>query len=111
MKSLHFCTKELLEKLHAGEYKSVIETYRTGLVPSMYSGEIINLNEKMPVKPDKFVRKGKIEWVMPLQYKELKSMECHKKAFQEIFRYKRKFHDDHWFFSIGVKLGRLILSS
>lgn len=101
---MHFCTKELLIQIYTGESGSTIETYRTGFVPSIYSGDIINLTEKMLVKPDKFIRQGKVEWVLPLQYEKIRDMAIHKKGLLELKRYKRKFHPDHWFFNIGIKL-------
>jgi hypothetical protein len=104
VKNYHFCTEELLKQIYTGELGSIIETYRTGFVPTIYSGDKINLTEKMLVKPDKFIRKGRVEWVLPLQYIEIKKSPIHRKALVELKRYKRKFHDKHWFFIIGIKL-------
>jgi len=104
MKNYHFCTKELLEQIYTGKIGSTIETYRTGFIPNIYPGEKINLNEKMDIKPGKFIRQGVVVWVLPLEYKEIKDFSIHKKGLVELKRYKRKFHDKHWFFYIGIKL-------
>ena len=109
MKNYHFCTEELLKQIYTGESGSIIETYRTGFVPNIHPGDEINLNEKMAVKPDKFIRRGTVEWVLPLQYKEIKGMAIHQKALVELRKYKRKFHPDHWFFDIGIKLSSILL--
>ena len=101
---MHFCTKELLTQIYEGQPGNIIETYRTGFVPSLYSGDIINLTEFIPDKKDKFICTGRVEYVLPLEYQELKDLSFHNKALLEIKRYNRKFHPKHWFFCIGIKL-------
>ena len=105
MKNMHFCTKELLTQIYEGQPGNTIETYRTGWTPGVYSNDIINLNENNPDGKDFFICKGKVIYVLPLQFKEFaKFPSIHGKGLVEIKRYKRKFHPDHWFFNIIIEL-------
>ena len=105
MKNLHFCTEGLLTQIYEGQPGNTIETYRTGWIPGIYSGDIINLTEKNPNGKDKFICKGKVVYVLPLQFKEFEKFPTiHGKGLEEIKRYKRNFHLDHWFFNICIKL-------
>jgi uncharacterized protein YqfB (UPF0267 family) len=104
VKNLHFCTKRLLIQLYEGQPGNVIETYRTGFVPNFYSGNIINLNERTN-QGDRFICQGEIEWVFPLQYKELNEFSHHNKGIDELKEcYKKKFNPQHWLFTIGIRL-------
>lgn len=109
VKNMHFCTKELLKEIYDGQPGDIIETYRTGFVPSVYPKDIINLNDRTPGAKDKFICQGKIKYVFPLQHREFimqgkKISSRHKKGIKEIKRYNRKFYYDHWFFCIGIEL-------
>lgn len=91
-------------QLYEGQPGNIIETYRTGFVPNFYSRDIIRLNERT-LEGDKFICRGRIEWVLPLQYKELEEFSFHNKGLEELQEsYKRQFHRDHWVFCIGIKL-------
>ena len=108
VKNLHFCTEGLLTQIYEGQPGNTIETYRTGFIPNLYPGDVINLNKRIQ-KKDIFICKGKIKYVFPLQYKEFAEYNKqygyrHKKGLDEIKQYKRKFHPDHWFFNIGIEL-------
>jgi len=101
-KNLHFCTLELIKQLKDPIVEQ-IETYRTGFVPHFYPGEIINLNERMNGS-DKYICKGKILYVMPLEYRELFELDSHEKGIEELKKsYKKKFNPHHWIFCIGIK--------
>jgi len=103
LKSLHFCTKNLLTQIYEGQPGNIIETYRTGYVPNIYLEDIINLKDRL--NNDKIICKGLIVWVWPLQYKELSEFSWHNKGLEELDQtYKRKFHDKHWVFDIGIRL-------
>ena len=109
VKNLHFCTEELLSQLYEGFPGDIIKTYRTGWVPGFYVGDVVNLNDRDSNNKDSFIRKGKIKWILPLQYKEFTEYHKqrgyrYKKGLKEIKRYNRKFHPEHWFFQIGIKL-------
>ena len=104
LKNLHFCTESLLIQLYEGQPGNIIETYRTGFIPNLYSGDIINLNERTS-QDDKFICQGEILWVLPLEYKELSEFLFHNKGIEELKEcYKKEFHPRHWVFTIGIRL-------
>lgn len=98
VKNMHFCTKGLLTQIYEGQPGNIIETYRTGWTPGIYSNDIINLNENNPNGKDFFICKGEVLSIIPIQFKNIPT------GCEEIKRYKRKFHPDHWFFNIGIEL-------
>ena len=101
-KNLHFCTldklTEIKDKIQAKDTRP-FDTYRTGFVPSIYSGDIININERIPGEKDILLAKGRVSYILPEEYQELDE-----KAYNEIQRYNRQFHKRHWFFLIGIEL-------
>jgi hypothetical protein len=103
VKNLHFCTPELLKVIKNSKLK-MFYTYRTGFVPNLYPGDLVNLNERDEKGMDTYIKKGVIKSVEPIRL-----LNIHKSyGFQtpiseeEIKRYKRKFHKMHWFFSICI---------
>lgn len=105
VKNLHFCTNDLLFEIYEGQPGNIIETYRTGFIPSVYPTDIINLNERNSEGNDKFICKGRIEWVLPLQYKELSEFSFHNKGIEELSEtYRKEFNPYHWVFNIGILL-------
>ena len=106
MKNLHFCTKDLLIEIHEAQHGNIVDTFRTGFVPSLYSGDIININERDKNKKDTKICTGRVEYVLPLEFGELQKFEHWSKALPELKEsYKgRKFDRQHWFFVIGIKL-------
>ena len=105
VKNLHFCTEKLLKQLKS-EHPTHIITFRTGWIPTIYKGDAINLNERNPNGKDFFIRKGTIIDVRPIQYKTL-SRAMYKDALIEIKKYNRKFHPEHWFFVIIIKMHKI----
>ena len=105
MKNLHFC-KYILLVVNEAQDGNVFSTYRTGFVPGVYTDEIVNLNERIGKKENKFLCKGKIQYVLPLQYKEFEKYSFHSEGLKELKEsYKgRKFHPDQWFFEISIKV-------
>lgn len=103
MKNLHFCTPELLKIIKNPKIK-LFYTYRTGFVPNLYPGDIINLNERSDAGEDSYITKGVIKSVQPIRL--LNIHESFKfttpVSEEELKRYKRKFHKMHWFFSIAI---------
>lgn len=106
VKNLHFCTPELLKVIKEPE-KSVFYTFRTGWTPSCYAGDIVNLTEFVKDGKDKFLCKGlikSVEAIRLMQVKEMWKSERLKICIEEeLKRYNRKFHEDHWFFQITIK--------
>ena len=104
MKNLHFCTPELL-KIIKDPKKKVFYTYRTGFVPSIYPGDIININERDSEGKDIFIMKALVESVNVLRLVQLHdSMKSiYGCPTEELKRYGKKFHRDHWFFSICIR--------
>ena len=103
MKNLHFCTPELLKVIKNTKIKQFY-TYRTGFVPNLYPGDIINLNERDDEGNDSYITRGVIKSVEPIRL-----LNVHESigfdtpvGEEELKRYKRKFHKMHWFFSICI---------
>ncbi len=103
MKNMHFCTSELLTQIYESQEGNIITTYRTGFVPSIFPGNIVNLNDRNDEGKDSFVRKGKVLHVIPTKFKHLPTKKATK---EEIERYKRKFNEEQWFFEIKIKIIR-----
>ena len=99
MKNIHFCTEKLLNQIYSEEQKSII-TYRTGWIPQIFTGDIINLNKNNPRGKDFFIRKGEIISIIPLKFRQIPDNTCN----EEILRYRRKFHTEQFFFKITIKL-------
>lgn len=101
MKNLHFCTKELIRRIkYSGNKKSVIiKTYRTGFIPELFAGDLINLNERKDGK-DELMKQGKIIAVIPIQYRDIGLRG--KKEIYDSYN-GRRFHPDHWFFEIIIR--------
>lgn len=100
MKNLHFCMKEKenLLKIKSAAIGLKLDTYRTGFVPYLYSGDVINLTERIEGKKDEILVIARIEYIFALEFIELPDPV--KK--QVKVSYNRKFHDHHWFFLIGL---------
>ncbi len=105
-KNLHFCTPELLKIIKSDE-KKVFYTFRTGFVPGVYEGDIVNLNKFVKDGNDEFIRKGLVQSVSPLRLMQVKDMYKSERLKtcidEELKRYNRKFHNDHWFFMITIR--------
>ena len=99
VKNMHFCTQDRLKQLKNKE-NNFISTYRTGFIPSIYPGDKINLNERDILGDDTFIVKGKVLSVGPIQYKNIP---VNVKNF-ELKRYNRKFHKEHYFFYIFIRI-------
>jgi len=100
VKNLHFCTQDRLHQIKENKESNFVSTYRTGFVPSIYPGNIINLNERDGDGTDIFLFKGKVLSVEPIKYK---SIPANVRNF-ELKRYNRKFHKEHWFFYIFIQI-------
>ena len=98
-KNLHFCTWDLLKKIKNGFGAEVIETYRTGFVPMLYAGDVINLNKRLG-KTETFIRHGTIISVEPILYKNIPPAGKKEIELSSI----RKFKDQQWFFEIKIVL-------
>ena len=101
-KNLHFCTKEQIRRIKYNKNNKYvyIRTYRTGYVPSIYSNDIINLNERDTNKHDKLLKQGLVIAVVPIQYKDIRSLGKH----EILESYKgRQFKPEHWFFEIIIR--------
>ena len=103
MKNLHFCTPELLKVIKNTKIKEFY-TYRTGFVPNLYPGDIINLNERADNGEDTFITEGVIKSVEPIRLLNIHESYTFNTPVgeEELKRYKRKFHKMHWFFSICI---------
>ena len=97
LKSFHFCTEKLLEKINTGD--GYILTIRTGWTPSIYPNDIINLKDN--TKDGKIIRTGKVVSIIPIKFKNIDTS-CK----EEILRYNRKFNPEHFFFKIIIKLNK-----
>ena len=100
MKNLHFCEREkdnllLIKNSPVG---TKLDTYRTGWVPTLYTGDIINLTERIPNEKDKILVTARVEYVFPFEFSELSKEIKH----QMEVSYGRWFNDHHWFFNIGL---------
>lgn len=98
MKNLHFCTPELLSQINDPEY-DLITTYRTGWVPMLYPGDVINLNQRDNTGKDTYLKMGKIAGVKPVKRKSIPDVLTFR---EELQRYNKKFHSDHYFFQITI---------
>ena len=96
MKSLHFCTERLLESIYKN--KRFIITLRTGWVPTIYPGDVINIKDKN--LDNKIICTGTVKGVHPLRYRYVNKI----KHSEELLKYKRKFNLEHWFFEIRIEL-------
>ena len=85
----------LIKNSHVG---TKLDTYRTGWVPTLYSGDIINLTERIPGEKDKILVIARVEYVFPEEFQELSEVN----KIQVQISYNRKFNDKHWFFLIGL---------
>ena len=98
MKSIHFCTPLLLESLKKLEDGGLFSTIRTGWITHLYPGDTVKINHRYPSGID-FLFHAQVEDVFFLKFTKL--METASLYDQEeINRYGRKFHDDHYFFKI-----------
>ncbi|MGQ4874518.1 MAG: hypothetical protein ACP6IY_10655 [Promethearchaeia archaeon] len=116
MKSLHFCTPNMLNLIKNCKVGSIIKTIRTGFVPNIYEGDIILLKERRDNKSkDIILGKGKVLGVYPYTYMRLKEKYKLKEGnwtfdkyanciIEEIKKYKRKFNPWHYFFEITIKV-------
>ena len=109
MKNLHFCVREkdnllLIKNSLVG---TKLDTYRTGFVPTLYSGDIINLTERITGEKDKILVTARVEYVFPFEFSELSKDIKH----QVEVAYSRWFNDKHWFFLIGLVIMEIIFSS
>ncbi len=104
MKNLHFCTPKLLEIVRDPTVK-IFTTIRTGFTPSVYAGDVVNLNQFIKRGKDKFICKGFIDDVTALRRSQLSDIykPKHSAIEEELARYNRKFHKDHWFFDITIR--------
>ena len=106
MKNLHFCVKEKknLELIKNSPVGTQLDTYRTGFVPSIYSGDIINLTERIEGEKDKIRVIARVEYIFPYEYIELSDVTQK----QVRIAYSRQFKDHHWFFNIGLIILEII---
>jgi hypothetical protein len=106
VKSLHFCTREKLIELHESQPGNIIDTYRTGFVPHIYSGDVIELNERDEDDNDTLVRYGEVKYVVPHTWKDLNHYSFLSDGVKEIKESYdgRDFHPLHYFFNIGIKI-------
>ena len=99
MKSIHFCTPLLLESLKKLEDGGLFSTIRTGWITHLYPGDTVKINQFQKDTDDLFLFHAQVEDVFFLKFTKL--METASLYDQEeINRYGRKFHDDHYFFKI-----------
>ena len=100
-KNLHFCRlPELFKIKNSSPVRyHFIKTYRTGFVPSIYTGELIRLTYRNKIKKDDFLTAGLVIAIYPIQYRDIgKSGRC------EIKQYNRDFNLEHWFFKIVIRI-------
>lgn len=98
MKSIHFCTSLKLESLKKLEDGEIFSTVRTGWNPTIYSEDIIKINERIE-KKDYFLFNAEVSGVFPVKYKKLIGYATEEDR-EEIGRYNKKFNPEHWFFRI-----------
>jgi len=96
MKSLHFCTPKLLQYIKT---HSKFTTIRTGFVPNIYAGDIINIIDK--TQNNKIICCAKVLFVRPASFIQLDEFDL--LVAEEIGRYKRNFHPEHYFFIIRLE--------
>lgn len=101
MKNLHFCTPELLRIIKDKKIK-VFHTYRTGFVPNLYPGDIINLNERDDEGNDTYIKEGVVKSVAAVRVLNIHEGHIKEAYKEEIDRYRRKFHKMHYFFAIQI---------
>ena len=100
MKSLHFCTPKKLQEIKTN---SVFDTVRTGWIPTIYPGDIVKINERVTINKkntDSLICQARCIAVEPLQYNDFIEDPT---PWEEVDRYNRKFHGQHWFFKIRFK--------
>ncbi|BDI54888.1 MAG: hypothetical protein [Lokiarchaeia virus VerdaV1] len=94
MKSIHFCTKQLIDDLM--NYR-ILLTYRTIFIPRIYPKEIIKLKIRIN-GVDKMFCNGLVLNISPTQFKNIGH--CFKTEINE--KFKNKFNPEHWFFEILI---------
>jgi len=99
MKNLHFCTLDKINEIKNAIPGTKIKTHRTGFVPMIYSGDIINLNQRIG-KEDIFLKTARIEYIFPVEYQEISDKDL--KEINESYDKNRRWHIKHWFFLIGL---------
>lgn len=102
MKSLHFCTPNLL-KIINGNKLIIFYTIRTGFIPSIYKKDIINLKDK--TKENLIVGKAQVINIYPIMKFTIDNMFKPKNSdiIIELQRYNRQFNPEHYFFLITLK--------
>ena len=100
MKNMHFCTPGKIREIKYAENGEIVVTHRTGFVPMLYPGDIINLNDRLG-KIDTFSCQGEIMKVFPIIYDNI--IHSDKLEIAQAYRTK-KFSKHHWFFKISIKI-------
>lgn len=92
MKNQHFCTPLKMDAVRNGrEFDSI----RTGWICEHYPGDIIGIKLRDGDGVDQFFCYARVESVQAVQYKDIPKTP---QNLEEINRYKRKFHPEHFFF-------------
>jgi len=65
----------------------------------LYKGDIVNLNQRDTTGKDTYLTMGKIAGVKPVKLKSIPSVLSFR---EELQRYNKKFHNDHYFFQITI---------
>ena len=101
---MHFCTPRLLRHIK-DPITNTFKTFRTGWIPNIYPGDIININERNDKKEDTFICQALVTSVSAIRYCAILDMHKSLNMFpgEEIARYNKKFHKDHWFLIITLK--------
>jgi len=102
MKSIHLCIPEMLEYIKKPEVK-IFFTYRTGFVPYIYEDDIVRILERTD-KKDIFLFNAKclgVSTLLLIQMRDMFKGTLHKHFIEEeIAKYNRTFHKNHWFFQL-----------
>jgi hypothetical protein len=95
MKSLHFCTPLLLQKIRTSE---TWNSYRTGFMPEIYEGDVIKINERNGV--DSLLCHARVTEVLPIRYGDIFRFPIIE---EEIARYNKQFPKCRWFFKFSFQ--------
>ena len=99
MKSIHFCTPLLLSHLKSLSEGDEFTTIRTGWITHLYPGDIVKINHRNLSGTDLFLFHAEVQEVFFLKFKKLMGYASLLER-EEIDRYGKKFHAEHYFYKI-----------
>ena len=99
MKSIHFCTPNKLKEI---KENTEFYTIRTGWITHLYPGDTVKINQFQKNSDDLFLFNAEVQDVFFMKFSKLmESASIY--DLEEVDRYGKKFHNDHFFFRIKFK--------